>query len=821
MTQANGDLQIQWLVACLSAWDIAPHPNFRTDTATGSELLALLMRFQWREYETYKKRASEATLTPEDTMFLDSVSASLDSDTTSDGLEQLQELAHDERLPFGKRAAAGLLAAVASSELDRPSTCLSLLSDLAGQIIASRVGGASSGNLASAVLHQQLALRAFEAGDTSLARDSTRKALNILDNIGEDWDDFKMSRGVSWPASTSQTRVAEVIRTNAKELLVLTSDLSDNSWIELVRAPFPAASVRPTLDVVSALTSTLDEVYDVSYTANRRVATIAKGDSALSSLYASILSAELTGSIADTTRTRKILGNVLAVRVANGLLEGPGWHEEAARLLRQADAEDHLRRFLQHLRMNGPLRVLKEAAEKLAEVLADSGFVTTSDLVVLDRAADLVPSKHSEIAIDISLRYCRQTRDGRMKKSSVVSWKRTETALRTLSGIVSGNPGVDMDRVAAKALTLIAFSDAPGDEFTFDALVELAEAVDWTAVRSSTKGAWTSIITSVERDARVRAVDVIRLCRALGCSCPSHVLDSLTGHDLVGAVAADLLPELRGSKPTSAAVAVVTELVESVRASASAGRFGSSSYFAVPLAAHLFRRTQESSVWAVLVGALTDPNVPTVGKIEALQVLVGSAAEVALPAGAAEELVSKPIPNLTEDRHAFFSAPPEQLNAAWRNFYLAYNLVQPNAVRDDIIRFVGAREADVRAEGSLGCFVSVTKKPEDDWPWVLLLQLSHDRDPIVGNAASKALANLTVSYPDFGFMQAVENRVTELLQDVGIAKPMGVLNGLREAVEGRGDRETRLWCADQVRDLRESHPSRNIRRAAASVLEGN
>src|SRR5881227_113868 len=115
----SDNLHIEWLVACLSPGDIAPHRNFKSDSAQGAELLALVTQFQLQEYETYRDLAQDTDQNSPALVQRNAVPEAarlaLDATTIVDGLQQLVNAAEDEHLALGERAAAALLASVASN----------------------------------------------------------------------------------------------------------------------------------------------------------------------------------------------------------------------------------------------------------------------------------------------------------------------------------------------------------------------------------------------------------------------------------------------------------------------------------------------------------------------------------------------------------------------------------------------------------------------------------------------------------------------------------------------------------------------------------
>src|SRR5918999_3612737 len=99
MNRSHSTLQVEWLIACLSPGDIAPHPNFKASQVGGPGLLALITQFQWREFETYREAISDEadskSLGRRSDQFLNAARRVLESETIVEGRRELKVLAED------------------------------------------------------------------------------------------------------------------------------------------------------------------------------------------------------------------------------------------------------------------------------------------------------------------------------------------------------------------------------------------------------------------------------------------------------------------------------------------------------------------------------------------------------------------------------------------------------------------------------------------------------------------------------------------------------------------------------------------------------
>ncbi|MFC6158917.1 hypothetical protein [Kribbella jiaozuonensis] len=823
MTSSSGDLHIEWLVACLSPGDVAPHPNFKSDSAKGAELLALVVQFKWREYATYRDLSEDGQEnqpgTPIERYAIpDAARQALESVSILDGLNRLVAEAEDDELALGQRAAAALLAAISSSELDKPDAYVSLLAELASAIQDSTLGGSSSRNLATGILLQQCAFQSLQSGRKSEARAFASKVVETLADLDDDWDDFAVSRGISWNAAVSQRRLTELTTSNARSLLVNTGDHLDRSWTEVVRAPFPNAAARPVQDALSAMTTVVDEIFKQKYSPRGRQGIIlGGGDTALQLLYSSLLNAELTGNMARTARLRQTVGNVFAVRLSSepNYLE---WYEEAIRLFRQGDSEDHLRPFLDNLRAQGSFATIKLAAEKLIDTRNSQEFVTSADLALIDFAADLISTLHCDRGLGLAIRYASQNASGRVKGSRAADWSLVEKALKTANAIVSGNRKVDMEYIASSTLKLVDFPRSAADQLIFSAMARLASKINWPAVSVDVRAEWAKTVEVASQSPDVLAIDCIRVYAALDAPKPKEVLSRLDGLEHTAALIEGLLGEPPSSADLDKAVETVGSTLDSMRQDAVNGVYTGYTWSPFAMAAYLIASQGRTDLWPRLTAALSDPALPNDGKLDALDALMSHAWPLKLPPEVKSELTSKSIPWAGHDLdHTFFALPEGQFDAACRSFYLAFDIATPEEMQMATLRDVGSRESRVRSEAARACFFAAVSAPALEWPEIILIQLSHDQDPRVMRNVSKWLAYLSV-LPDLALGNAVADRVISLLARPGLAVALGALEGLAAARRDQALTPETLWCEQEVRALFDLHGSRIVRDSAETVL---
>ncbi|MFF0864981.1 hypothetical protein ACFYUV_24705 [Nonomuraea sp. NPDC003560] len=817
MSIESDPLGVQWVVACLAPADVAPHPNFRTDHVSEPELLALVIRFQWREYMDYRDPDEEADHSDagEGTL-ADAALKSLRSETILVGIEGLREAVKNNALALGARASAALIMASANAEIDQPEKTIPILDDLIWTISSSGAGSEGSRSLIVAGLLQQCALRYFEIGAIEQSRQYASRVVDTLALSEAGWDEFSVSRGISWNAVESQRRLAELLLGNARSLLAHTADLNDNSWVDVVRSPFPAAAVRQTRDMETALAGIAEETFKRSYNASTRTRVFNQADTALALAYSSMLNAELTGDISRTARYQKTLGGIFAIRLVNGA-DDPEWPGEAIRLFRQADAHDDLKRFLQHVREQGPLDTLSRAAENLIDTRKSQRYVTASDLLLLEKAADLIAPERAVIAVQLALDYARLRRPGRLKDQNAASWTRTETAISTIASLASVDSGLHVSSALSDVIEVIATSKAVRNQFAFSALTKLVGHIDWSSVSRTTRGRLLAAVEAAASPKNVLSTDHLRIYKEMGEAPPLALVESLSGFEFVVALLDGTLDHSPTVEDLDRAVDIVGRTLSEDRQDAARGtRHG---YFWSPfgLAALLISDHGRNDLWPPLLDALLDSNVSAEHKVDALDVLAKRSSASKLPDSVREVFRLNRIPGGDGLRDAFFPTSIDRLNISCRNFYIAHDLLGAEEVLEETLRDSRANETTIRAEAAKGCLLVGSRNPDVDWPIIVASQLSFDRESFVRHRAAHVLAYLSM-VSNLKLKAVVKSRVRELLGDPGISPPMGVLRGLIAYADDVSLVDQPLWCEREVRKLLDSHPSRNIRAAARSVL---
>lgn len=811
MSLADFEIKVEWLVACLSPGDIAPHPNFRTDRVDGPELLALVVNHQQREYGEFRASAEDDNVSNQTPDLPAIALRALSEGSVRDGFEELLAVADDSTVLFGKRAAAALLAGAVASELDVPERVMDVLERLCREV--ERGTSRPTGRLVAGVLRQQLAVRAFEAGEIAVANASSRRARDHVRDVPGPWDEFAVSRGIGWTSAESQAKLAVLIESNALALIVGTSDPLEESWADLVRSPFPEAATKSRRDTLAALEDAVGDEFKRAFGRHQRSITLGGGDTQGRLLYSAMLHAELTGELSYIARMRVLLGMALALRLREKSKDEAA-SLEALRLLRQGDAQEELTRFIRNVRRWGPLPALCKSAEDLISARAGRGNVTSTDLTLIRNAADMVSSHSSIDAVRLAMRYIHDNRDGRVKGSGVASWRKVEIGIGVVSDLVDGNDALDLPEIVTIVLEATNNLELARQQAAFSALARLTRVIDWARVPTELRSAWGESLTRVAVVGEALSIDVVRACLAVGLPIPAGF--KLEGLEFVLSVM-DKLDSGAAIGEFDRAVSILVEILNDARVDAASGRYSGFSWSPFQLAAYLATRGSSDNLWRALTASLRDPNILNEDKIEAMSILSDEAQVSELPEWVRGEILDESFVIRGTARSFFRSTPEKHVDHAFRTFRLAHDLLSPVDICGDVLRDLGSPDAVVRLEAARACMVSAMKRPDLEWPVIVLLQLSHDGDGDIREVAALGISFISVR-PRRGLKNEIITRTRELLRDEGVAIVMGALRGLDRAGRALGPKVS-LWCRDELEALRVRHESRVIRAAVRTVLD--
>jgi HEAT repeat protein len=264
-----------------------------------------------------------------------------------------------------------------------------------------------------------------------------------------------------------------------------------------------------------------------------------------------------------------------------------------------------------------------------------------------------------------------------------------------------------------------------------------------------------------------------------------------------------------GSDELLASVKACEERLEAIRSSAASESYGFGGISPADVAALLATQLGQSQLWPPLLAFLLDPMVGRHDKAPALDRLVTLRADIPQhlllgvgddPLGALAGRNADPF----EQRD--LPVAPEALR-----FCASYGLIEYGDVVAAIAQLSSSSQHAARVEAARSIPHALTGSPEPLWAAVTLLQLSHDRDPVVRSEAGRALGATWSRY--VGLVDSVVGRVLELLTDDGILVPLLTIRGLEDA-----DEAPPTNVAMVSRELAAEHRARPVREAAFSLL---
>ncbi|MEV3925765.1 hypothetical protein [Actinomadura coerulea] len=789
-------------------------------------MLALLVDYNFSDYQHYRRIYSEhlGADDEEDNLqlgFLDTVALSLSSDTRQSVFIQLLAYTAERKLALGQRIAAGLLGAVAASELDNIEPAADALEQLIVEL-DNRDGDGRSGALLKAIACHQLAVRLLELGELDRVRKYTEQCRSaLLSTQSGEWESFTVSEGVSWDPSVSQTRVSEVISDNSDALSAVIADRDNKLWVDIVRRKPPINELRSARATVGGLSALVDETFQTLYAPSKSSTTLFRsGDPVIRPLFSALLNAELTGSIGRMQNLRELTGKALAVRNDTEAREDVASMREAIRLLRHADKDAALRRLAYSLRNYGPLNILKNSVEELLTGDRVQSTVTRSDVTLIEAGSDVLRPDMRAIAIEIVEAFSFKKKNSRFNTSVLAGWKRLETYLKATAALLPES-GRD-SHVVSSVLRMIDQYKIGGDQLLFSALTAVASAVDWNEVPEEAATRWREWFYSVESSKDLQMRDVFRMARSLGVE--SSVRFDPASLDFVAHVISEgIAAQAEDSPAVDKAVETCLDYLHRETVDAESGTHTLWSYSPAGLASGLIRMFRRTELWPALIAVLFHRSIPAREKNPALEIL--SDASVFVPPNIVDSLArSWPFHSMARDAggREFLAGNDALTLASWRKLAITAGAVSAADAQICIIQDAASTDEAVRGKAAeCASALYMSSASSDDWPIVLILQLSHDKSGLVRGISGRELAR--ISAIDSQLTGIVKDRVSEIFREPGIALTLNVLEGFRMQDDWRvlPVDKTRAWWLPMVVEFAGNHPSFIVRRNAAKLLNGS
>ena len=791
--------EVEWLVATLAPWTVSPHPNFRVGEVTGPAALALVTEMRGRS-EGYDDQLEASSLPDWRELLVASARASLGIDTQAASADKLLELSRAEDVPPGARAAAALFGSVALCELERHGEAVNALATLLGELggaLGDRSNYSATQRLIVASLCMQLSARLTESCRFEEARGRVEETLGWLPALKDSsLQDFEVSGGIRWGASTVQRDLVRSIGSHALSLKSYLEQIGGDTWVRVVRWRTSWVDMRMHLHSADRDEIVLRDTFERRVEADSntqhfgRLAADGAG-------YRSLTIAELSGHLGFMRGEREKLGKVL-------ILERGDDSErvrEAVRLLRQGRATKALQAAITWIRAQGPSISLVEDALIVTSRINNSGWCTEQDLLVLDGASDFLSPKQKDDAISAALLFGETPQLQRQ-----MSWSSWERLWKTVSRLIPASSR--HSEVAALAYCFIQNQKSLSQPIT-NTLARLVSSLDWGQVESDVSDQWSSLAEATERDfetsvlrdaidEHVRGVVPPRPAD-LGLERVAHFADQ----GLLAEEAGESIPAL---------TSYVVDLLRNEVAAASKGMVSLGGYQTANVAVAFALRFPSDELWEEIVRHLLDSKVDASLKNLAVERLAENVPR--LPSGVATKL-REGIHLLiaSERRDAMFTQSESEIFGEAIRLSAALGATPRSELLETVLRLATAGVKDrIQAAKTIPLSIS---EPNATWGHVLLLQLSHDPDPSVRAAAGHALVRSLGASSEL--IDAVYSRIINLLKSDGIKVPLAVLHAVQRSRRSLDNKLEPL--VDQINILASSEGNYLTQGAARICLE--
>lgn len=791
---------VDWIIAVTAPETIAPHPNFSIDTVQPVELLALLADARLEEYTRHRESSLDSSVVdPLDGAVVDGIWDSLVAEHQDDGIRALRRIIGNmPGSPTGREAAACLFLCVALGEHDRSAEAVSFLDGLLLRM-PQRGAITDSFRIVEAALRQQRVLRLVECGRRDEAFEEADAVERVLPKSSARFESFAVSKGSVWTARQAQREVGKTLRNHARSSKAALESLGGRRWIDVVKTQPSAIDARLNGKQAQAGRAFVQEHFERRYSWTRNRRRFMSGDPVEGPAYTALLRTELLGDLSSLRRRRELLGHL---RVLRGLGAPEDETTDAIRLFRQSDAREPLEDLLRWVRADGPASALVEGARSVLAKKSISTRPTRCDLIVLTGASEVMTASQLKRSLTAASAF-RGSPSNHIGSEVLAEWAIDDIVWRWTASLL---PGSGRDAyVARQALSAIQ-NTTPADPVS-DALESVVEAIEWDEVPVELRTAWVKW---------ARGQDDVALFGLV-----STILDRLTGvrrHDdgppRPGGLelAARLVWEHgHGVQPEQAelseAASNCAARLRAIRESAARGSYGFGGINSSDVAVLLASRLGKKELWPLLFDLLLDPAVSLYDKAPALERMAVDRPD--LPPSLLERIKSSPERLFTGANVGPFGGQQLALSGAVLRFVSAYELAPRGDWLVGITQLAGSDRADGRVEAARCAEVVAGSDGTPEWAGVLLLQLSHDNDPVVRAEAGRSLASrwdiLGATAP------AAEQRIAELLHEQGILVPLLTLRGLTRA------NTVPRKVNPLVLDLAATHPARVVRTVAQAV----
>lgn len=511
-------------------------------------------------------------------------------------------------------------------------------------------------------------------------------------------------------------------------------------------------------------------------------------DPAEQPLTAALLRAELVADWSLLRRVRRVLGRFELVTRLRGDRSPSG----ALHHLRRAGDEKGLAQGARAVFRMGPVSALRDVITALRP-LELSRILKTGQLPLIREGADLLQPREAD---SLAHQFAHEPE---------LLFELGPPGMQTVARVCRVASGRGQ---TATALGLRALADRAPDH-ALSMLAPSGAAINWQVVTKQARTAWvdyvqTHISTPGDQRFLAEAVSVGLATSDAGVIKPMlrkafDEREDLDATLLLLQAEIPLDPPLRRRL-----IKIAVEAVQRVQRDAAEGRFGLGRVAPAHVLAVLLRRQRSSSAWRVLVDFLLDERVAGDDKGAALDLLADGGTRI--PHESRGRLRSSVRELRSADVQLFRESP---VGPAVR---LALRLgAFPRAdALSAVLRLADSPDLSERVQAGQ-TLVAAYSRLHPAALATLALSLSEDGNHEVRAVAGRSLAALP-PFQDQSLRQLVTERLRELMREVGVVVPRGVLLGLARA--RHVGHPTNRSLLEDARSLGKAHPAYSVRSAA-------
>lgn len=796
---SSDNWEVEWLIASLAPWTISPHPNFRDAEVSGAAALALVTEMRDQD-DARGAKSKEGSPSDWRSAIVASARESLSVETQAASAHKLLMLSRTPEVAQGARAAAALFASVALCELERHSEAVdglvAVLADL-GALTRDPSDFSASQRLIVAALYQQLSARLTESCRFDEARDRVEETLLWLPALkASSLQEFAVSSGISWGASAVQRDLVRSVSNHALSLKSYLEQFGGHTWVRVVRGRTSWVDMRMQLRSADRDEIILRDAFErrIEATSNTqhfgRIAAEGAG-------YRSLTLAELSGHLTFMRAEREKLGKVLILERGDSAERV----REALRLIRQGRATKALQAAITWIRAEGPSVALVDDALIVTSRINSAGWCTEQDLLILEGASDFLSGQQKDDAISAALLFAQTP-----QLQGQLSWSAWERLWKTLSRLVPGSSR--HHEIASLAYRYIDEQDSLSQPVN-NTLARLVSAMDWEQIGSDVSAQWTSFAEATEHNLDTSALLAAIDERARGVVRP---FPAEIGLERAARLADDGLPDEDNGESVSVLTRYLGDLLRTESEQASKGMTSFGGYQTANIAVAFALRFPDDALWDEIVHHLADRNIDASLKDLAVERLAENVPR--LPSSVASKLRDN-IQSLiaSERRSGMFARSESALFVEAIRLSAALGATPRSDLLQMVLRLATSGVTErIQAAKTIPLTIS---EADAAWGHVLLLQLSHDKDPSVRAAAGHALVRALAVASEL--TDAVYSRIIDLLKSDGIKVPLSVLHAVQRSAKSLNTDLEPL--VDQINRLASTEGNYLTRGAAKICLE--